>query len=271
MHKINRRGVLASLGMIGGSAVVSGCGAPADGVLVAAGQATPSQPAPSQPAPEAAAPWSYLRLDPDAVARTAYRIFPEGLCMYAVVGSVMTELSNKVRQPYGSFPLEMMRYGAEGMGGWGTLCGVVNGAAALVGLFRSGRHDQQREELLNELCLWYENTALPLYEPEVSEAGDIGASVAGSVLCHISVERWCRANHSDAFSARRRERCRRLSADGARMVVEMLNRDAGKPWDGLDIPAGTQSCIECHGRNTQRDTLTRMGCAICHQVDADHP
>jgi hypothetical protein len=288
MHKINRRDALASLGLLGGSALMTGCGgsassssiagtAEADTPMAVATAAHP--PAPTSEAHPAAAAvtaapadWTYVRLDPRVVAEQAYRMYPQGNCMYAVVGSVITELANQVGEPFRSFPFQMMRYGASGLGGWGSLCGVVNGGAALIGLFRNGQQDKEREELLAEFCLWYETTALPTYEPAESQVTDpIDASVAGSVLCHISVDRWCKTNGCEAFSPQRSERCRRLSTDGVLKVVELLNRDAGEPRDFLDISAETHACIECHGRNSRRDALAKMNCVTCHQFDTEHP
>lgn len=62
----------------------------------------------------------------------------------------------------------MMRYGDGRVGGWSTPCGVVDGAAALIGLFQSEKAKEKREELITEFCIWYEHSALPQYQPELA-------------------------------------------------------------------------------------------------------
>jgi hypothetical protein len=289
MQVLNRRRALASLGLMGGSALLSGCGggSPA-GQDVSAGEIAASSrdiprpaPAPVEPSPAdraidhlaaMAGNWTYQPLDPVAVGQLAYDMYPQGSCMYAVFGSVITQLADKVGGPFVHFPLRMMRYGATGIGGWGSVCGVVNGCAALVGLFHDEKKDSRRDELISDICLWYEATALPLFQPaEPAGVEQVKTCVSGSVLCHVSVSKWCKANGCDAYSPQRRERCRRMSADGAMRVVELLNGDAGSTLDFVDFTPQTQACIDCHGNENLRDSLGKMSCVSCHQFDSRHP
>ena len=289
MQKLSRRHLLASLGALGSSVWIAGCGGTASsGVAGSSESATaatsyiPRTIPPEESLAESAlstpehspigADWSYVRLDPLAVAKTAYQIYPQGACMYSVFGSVMIELGKRAGEPFRSFPFQMMRYGASGLGGWGSVCGMLNGAAALIGLFYPDDKDKDREELLTELCLWYETARLPMYEPEdCRDIGPIEPSTAGSVLCHISVNQWCKVNDCPAFDSRRSERCRRLSTDGAIKVVEMLNRDCPSAGDFLDISADTHGCLECHGRGELNNSLGRMSCVSCHDMGDGHP
>jgi hypothetical protein len=216
--------------------------------------------------------WTYVILDAPTVAETAYRIYPEGGCMYAVVGSVITELAKKVGDPFRSFPIEMMRYGDGGVGAWGSLCGVVNGGSALLGLFHGEKSKTTREELITELCIWYEKTALPQYEPaEPKWADDAEASVADSLLCHISTAQWCKVTECGAFSMEKKERCRRLAADGAAKVVGILNRAKMDESDFVELSDDVISCIDCHGPKDMADAMGKMNCATCHQFEGDHP
>ena len=80
-------------------------------------------------------PWVYHELDPQTTADRAYQLYPEGNCMYALFGSVMIQFAELYGEPYSSFPIAMMKYGASGIGEYGTICGALNGAAALFGLF----------------------------------------------------------------------------------------------------------------------------------------
>jgi hypothetical protein len=211
-------------------------------------------------------------LDPAVVAQTAYRIYPEGGCMYAVVGSVILELAKKIGEPYRSFPIEMMRYGDGGVGAWGSLCGVVNGGSALIGLFQNEKAKTIREELITELCVWYETSSLPQYEPaEPKWADDAKPSIAGSLLCHVSIAQWCRAAECGAFSMEKKERCRRMAADGAGKVVGILNRAKTEESDFVELSAEVHGCIDCHGPKDMADAMGKMNCATCHAFDGDHP
>lgn len=286
MHKFSRRHVLASLGIMGGSAVLTGCGRQLSGEQEAlshqavdtGGRTEAAEPAPpAQAAVEqlanASRDWTYRELDAEEVGQLAYDIYPQGSCMYSVFGSVIMQLANKVGEPFRSFPTEMMRYGAVGIGGWGSVCGVVNGCSALIGLFHRGDDERKiREELTADVCLWYENEALPTFQPDNPALDvEIAASASESVLCHVSSSAWCRAAGCDAFSVERRERCRRLSAQGAMKVVEVLNNKANGNPDFVDINAEVHSCIECHGKDSQRDSLGMMNCMPCHSFDGEHP
>lgn len=260
MKKTRRREVLARFGALGGGALL-GLGARGTGA-----------PGGLDGRPSGAASWKYVPLDPVRVAETAYRFFPEGGCMYAMVGSVVVALADAVGEPFRSFPFEMMRYGEGGLGRWGAVCGVVNGAAALFGLFHSAKEREPRETLIGEFCTWYETTELPHYQPsQPGLGGSVARSVAGSVLCHVSLSQWCAASKFTPFSPQKMERCRRLTADGAMKAVDLLNRVArGQALDG-SIAAATRQCVGCHGSQGRADAVGKMACAPCHAaLPADH-
>ena len=268
MDKVNRRRLLASLGTLSGSALLAGVGTclQMDGTL----QADDLR---SIGGSETGPRWDYVKLDPAQVGETAYRIYSEGGCMYAVVGSVIGALAELKGEPFRSFPLGMMRYGAGGVGHWGSVCGIVNGASSLIGLFHSEVSKESREAMIAEFCLWYETTALPAYKPEKPHlAADIDASVAGSVLCHISTIKWCEASAYDAYSAEKKERCMRFTADGAMKVVEILNRKADDAaCEFASLTADVKSCVDCHGKKELADATGKMSCNACHQFEKKHP
>ena len=270
MKPINRRHLLASLGVLGGSSIFSGCGQNLSGMDV--GRAR-SEDGPTELPSPTSAPWSYQPIEPEAVGQTAYRIYPEGGCMYAVVGSVIGELADKVGDPFRSFPVEMMRYGDGGVGAWGSLCGIVNGGSALIGLFHREKSKETREELITDLCAWYETTSLPKFVPtEPGWFDEAEPSVAGSVLCHISTAEWCKATGYEAFCVEKKERCRRMAADGAMKIVDILNRKArDESCDFARLSPETKSCVDCHGPRDIQDAMGKMSCATCHQFDRRHP
>jgi len=282
MTQISRRKVLSTLGTVGAASLLTGCrdaslsssaaaagpSQPADGAC----PATPAHAAQITPSGPSSLTWDYVRLDPADVADRAYRIYPEGGCMYAVVASVVGALADRVGEPFRSFPVEMMRYGDGGVGAWGSLCGVVNGGAALIGMFRNEKTKKRREAIITELGVWYETTPLPEYRPISPKwADEAEPSVAGALLCHVSDSRLCKASAREAFSVEKNEGWRRLAADGASKIVQLLNRDLeGDLIEGKLTPA-VNTCVDCHGTKNLENAMVKMNCATCHQFERKHP
>lgn len=267
MTAINRRDLMATLGALGGSALLTGCGEKAlSGPMDSFDDARP-RPAVSKPTT-----WNYAELDPAVVAARAYDLYPEGSCMYALVGGIITTLADKVGEPFRSFPLEMMRYGAGGIGHWGSVCGIVNGGSAMLGLFQSEKDPEEREHLITEFCTWYETTPLPRYEPAEPRWSDEAAScVPGSILCHVTISNWCEATGREAYCMEKKERCRRTTADGAIKVVDILNRKSAGAFETPKLASDVQACVNCHGKEGRGDPLAKMNCASCHEVEEKHP
>ena len=218
-------------------------------------------------------PWTYRELEPDITAQRAYHIYEKGYCMYAVFASVVLQLAEECGEPYRSFPVDMMRYGGGGTAGWGSLCGALNGSAALIGLF--AETDEDLRTFVDELFLWYEQTELPVYIPKKPTYSiDIPKSASASVLCHVSVTRWCRVSGYKAFSDPQKERCRRLAADTARKTVELLNaRIVGRASVTPQFSKETEQCRSCHTRDSEPQSFSgKMICTSCHSIDLDkHP
>ena len=165
----------------------------------------------------------------------------------------------------------MMKYGEGGVGLWGSLCGTLNGGAAVIGLFVSDK--PQREQLIAQLFAWYESTELPSYQPEeASPVTDIPRSVADSVLCHVSLGKWCHVAGKKVGSPEMKERCRRLTAEVAAKTVELLNAHLQEPCTFSGPAPAVKACLSCHGNSDRRDTIGQMQCGICHQhLSAAHP
>jgi hypothetical protein len=192
--------------------------------------------------------------------------------MYAVTGSVILALAKEAGEPFQSFPISMMRYGDGGIGHWGSLCGVINGGAALIGLFQSEQEKERREAQIAELCVWYETSSLPKYVPaEPQWAADAEPSIAGSLLCHVSTAQWCEVSGCGAFSMAKKERCRRLATDGAIKIVDILNRNLEDAPQFRTITPKVRACVDCHGPQDQADAMVKMNCATCHQFEGEHP
>jgi hypothetical protein len=137
-----RRDVLGAVGIAAGSCALSSC-------------ATEEMGSFHDGAGKPIFPWKYAELDPDMAAHRAYHDWDKAYCMYATFAPAISQLADKYGQPYRSFPVEMMRYGAGGVAGWSSLCGTVNGSAALMSLFV--KKEEQLQQLVDELFLWYQH------------------------------------------------------------------------------------------------------------------
>jgi hypothetical protein len=255
MKSFTRREVLSSVGLAAGAGLLA-CRA----AELRAGEDVGS---------DASKGSTLVPLDAAVVADKAYRIYPEGACMYATFASIVSSLGELVGEPYRSFPLEMMRYGEGGVSGWGSLCGALNGAAAVIGFVFPGKDGSRRAELVAELFSWYEQSQLPKFRPTQTAVSSeipssIAKSVANSVLCHVSVSRWCKVSRCDAFSPEKRERCRRLTADVVLKTVELLNRSQEPSSRFAGLSAETNSCVTCHGKSDRSDVMVKMRCDTCH-------
>lgn len=254
--EVSRRQLLNSVGSAAGAILLAGVGDAQGG--------SPKQ------EPNRANDWKYVKLTPATVAAEAYRLMPQGGCMYGLFASVMSEMAQIQGEPYLSFPVHMMKYGEGGVGLWGALCGAVNGGAAIIGLFVPQK--EPREQLIAELFSWYETADLPTYCPKA--AGDSTpacTSVACSVLCHVSAGRWCAASGNEIGSPEMKERCRRLTAEVAAKTVALLNANLREPCKFAGLSPEVKSCLSCHGKDLH-DTIGQMQCTVCHQqLSKEHP
>lgn len=250
MKSLTRRELLALAGIAAGSCAVSSC--------VREQLASP-------PAKEPRLRWALARLDPDITADRAYQDYYQGHCMYGVFKSIVWQLAEQPGEPYKSFPFDMMKYGAGGVAGWGSLCGGLNGGAAVIALFATTQ-DQARL-LTHELFRWYETTALPAYVPKRAKLSmEMPKSVSNSVLCHASVSSWCKVSGHLAFSKEHNERCARLAADTAKMTVQILNRSLQDQFAATyTLSPETKRCQSCHARGGElENSLGEMNCTTCH-------
>lgn len=247
-EKKSRRALFGSIAVAAGSYTLGGLTAGS----VARGAAQDDQANPPQV--DCTWPWRYFSLDPKKVAARAYDLYPEGSCMYAVGAAIITELAETHGEPYASFPVDMMRFGHGGVAGWGTICGTLNGAGNVFGLFVKDK--EECELLIDELFDWYRGTAQPVYIPEGGEA--IRLVEPRSVLCHVSSIRWCEKAGKYIKGLERKERCRRLSASVAAKTVMLLNayavnqvpekRHLSAMEDPGDPAISKMNCAMCHGR-----------------------
>ena len=220
--------------------------------------------------------WCHVQLNPEEVAVRAYEFYEEGSCMYASFKALSTSMSEAVANTNAGLSralriliCHMMKYGHSGLGGQGTLCGAINGAAAMFGLFI--KEKSTLDALIAELCSFYESAELPVFRPENSKFEPMPQSVAGSVLCHISQTVWCQKSRKSPFSKFRSDRCKRLTADIAAMAAHILNRYAEGGLADIGLHHNeNQRCLDCHGPEGPVVRVSaKMNCLPCHGSE-DH-
>lgn len=215
--------------------------------------------------------WDYHPLDPVTAAELAYKNYDVGSCMYATFTSILSQLSDKYDAPYNSFPIHMMKYGHGGVGGFGSVCGTLNGAASLIGLFVIDK--KIVDSLITGLFRWYEKNQLPEFKPQNAVLDYTPqTSSSGSILCHASITNWGKESGQKAQSKERKERCRRLTADVAARITHILNDYFSNNYITIGHDDETaRTCMTCHGSEGKLDnTAGKMTCTTCHDKSLAH-
>jgi hypothetical protein len=215
--------------------------------------------------------WTYTHLDPDITASLAYENYPKGSCMYGVFTSIIFQLAEKIGEPFSSFPVQMMKYGHGGVCGSGTICGTLNGAAALIGLLHTKK--EVRDVLMAELFSYYESTPLPVFKPNEPIFDCImPTSVANAFMCHASASRWVKTTGLRIDSQERIERCRRLTADIAAKTVSILNDYHENIFmANMHDNETVRTCMTCHSQKGKvANTNGKMNCTSCHTKSVGH-
>lgn len=207
-------------------------------------------------------PWPYEKLDPDKTAEIAYNEWYRVFCGAAVINSVFSQLSEKVGEPYTSFPSDAFVFLEGGMVGWGTICGSNAGANivanTIIGPRIAGPECENGAAIGADILQWYSEAALPTFSPkEPRQKAKIVQTTSNSPLCHVSVGKWMKESGYAISSPERRDRCARVAASVAHNLVKDLNawkdgsykaKSSWKPASNMGITA-QQNCAECHGAN----------------------
>ncbi len=213
----------------------------------------------------------YCQLNPEATAELAYQLYSEGSCMYATFSSIASQLAEKIGEPYASVPFKMFKYGHGGVGGYGTLCGALNGAAAICGLLFDEK--DTRDRLITDIFQWYEKTTLPLFIPQNPKFDSTLPSVASnSVLCHAANTNWCNETGFGISSEQRKEKCRRLTADVVLKLTTTFNEVfAGRYVANTHGDKAVSTCNSCHGNEGKLKNVSgKMSCNSCHTESVGH-
>jgi len=223
-------------------------------------------------------PWPYATLDVEDVRKRGHFHYYQGGCMYGSSSALLTALIDKVGAPYNLMPRDMFRYGSGGIGGWGTVCGSLNGACAIITLVAGKDYGA----LVNELMAWYTETPFPSdianqYAPnheylveEYKSDEVLPTTISHSPLCHVSVNTWCHTTGFASGSKQRAERCARLTGDVAAKTVELLNAHALGQFTASKFE--TAACTGCHftGENYEAGQFIigkGSNCTDCHGDD----
>ncbi len=219
-------------------------------------------------------PWKYAKLDVEEGRILGHDSYSGGGCGFAGFHGLMKMLQDKVGEPFTNIPTKMMSYGGGGIKGWGTVCGAINSAAAVINLVCDKKNSG---EAINELFNWYSQSKFPTdvsnkYAKEKTFTVDNGIgtlpqSISNSPLCHASVTNWCSESGIAIHSKKQKERCARLSGDVVAKTIEILNNMNDETFMPVFAAAKpVTDCGSCHsGKGEVENTATKMNCISCHE------
>jgi hypothetical protein len=271
---MSRRKFLTGAGAVVGAATVSG--------LVLA-----KDPSTAEAAATVNVPWPYpadpgLQPDPETLARRGFETFNASGCCEGTWWPLVEYLAALYPDTWGTVPKNMFRFGGGGIAGWGTICGTLNGSAALIGMtVANGTH---RTNLTNAIFQYYATTPLPTNDAYKSHLGQLGlpstwdpavripidnapTSTADSPLCHASLVQWTMTTGASDGGPLQKDRCGKAVFDVMFKNVQLLNAyftAASAPSVPLD--PSVAACGACHVTYTG----AKMACSSCHENTLDH-
>ncbi|PLX49511.1 MAG: chain A iron centre cytochrome C protein [Desulfobulbaceae bacterium] len=204
-------------------------------------------------------PWPYVKLDPVKTAEICYDEWYRVFCGGAVINSVVSQLREKVGEPYTSFPSDSFTFLEGGQVGWGTICGSPAGANIVANLIIGPRiaGSPDGHHISADIMQWYSEANMPVFQPinPRVDPAKIVKTTSQSPLCHISVGKWMKEAGLSLKSAERKDRCARVAASTAYRLVELLNAwhdGTYEPTNNFSAASdfgitGQFNCMECHG------------------------
>lgn len=159
----------------------------------------------------------------------------------------------------------MFVWARGGVSNWGTLCGALIPAGAIIELV-AGK--DKGLPITSELLGWYTDNPFPSTKFDaLSKFPGQVQTVAKSPLCHNSVSRWLDASKKRVGDPERGDRCAKVSGDVAYRTAEYLNAfSEGKFVAAWKPSEEYASCLPCHrGANSLRDDqVGYSNCLPCH-------
>ncbi|MET1102252.1 MAG: C-GCAxxG-C-C family protein [Pyrodictiaceae archaeon] len=225
-------------------------------------------------------PLPYKPLDPEKVKVYAYELYYKHMhCGAGVFGGLVLALRQAVGGPWNNIPIHVLLWQKGGGVGYGATCGALAGAASVISLVLP---EKLADQAINQLFRWYETYPFPSWTPPdklVEQYGKVKGplprSISYSILCHVSVTRWCLAARKSSGSPERAERCGRLTGEVAAKAAEILNEifKTGKvPFVAVDpFTANAEyGCRSCHRKGAPYETggwtRAKMDCIVCHKA-----
>lgn len=219
-------------------------------------------------------PYAYQTIDPEVARQNTHTLYwNDKDCCAGVFGGIAQTLAAAMGDPWTDFPIEVMLFGRGGGVSWGSICGALNGAAALISLVVE---KDPSTALINEVWGWYCSEELPTDAANAATyttqnyVGNLAQNISGSPLCHASVSQWCNVADKKVGDVERKERCARLAGDIAAKTVEVLNAYFANTFTGTFADSSTVAgCLACHGSSSSivGNVMTHMECSSCHPGD----
>ncbi|AEM39066.1 split soret cytochrome c precursor [Pyrolobus fumarii 1A] len=246
-------------------------------------------------------PWPYVKLDPEETRKLGHLGYYAFECAGGAFWAIAVQLREKIGYPWTLLPIPSreevlravnegghghlacpMQYGYGGAVGWSTLCGSLNGSLFIINMVAENR---DWDKIGKALMRWYETFPFPsdkmneyvtrgevyVKRERLKSSKWLPRSVSGSVLCHVSVSKWCVVSGYASGSKERAERCARLTGDVAAKTVELLNayfEGRLEEVTKIKLSPTTVGCRVCHykGKEYEIGQFTRgyMQCETCH-------
>lgn len=257
---MTRRKFLIGTGALIATGGIIGCSSD-KGTAGTSANATPASTGEAGSTP--ALPWSYKKLNVDDVRKRGYEGYFKFGCCYGAAEALLLTLKETSGGSWGTIPMEMFKYGAGGAYSWGTLCGALNGALAVIAVA-----SEKHAEIGNELIGWYTKFPFPSDKHEAyCKVPKQNTTVSDSPLCHVSVSKWAVANGAKINEAMKKDRCAKVTGDTAAKAAELLNQALdGAIVAAYQVPAEFSHCMQCHqGASSMLDNEQgKMNCLSCH-------
>jgi hypothetical protein len=232
-----------------------------------------------------AIPWPYptdpsLQPDPETLARHSYEIYYAAGCAEATWWPIVEVLSAANPTTWGTLPKNVFKFGGGGVGSWGTLCGTLNGSAAIIAMTGAP------VKITDEIMQHYAETPLPTngidkavaagwtpapFPPQVSIPSplpNVPTSTAHSQLCHASLSQWTMTTGAADGSTQQKDRCAKACHDLVLKTVTLLNayhaNHANLPAGALDPTVAACQPL-CHS-----SAKGKMACDSCHDQTPGH-
>ena len=172
----------------------------------------------------------------------------------------------------------MMQWARGGGKGFCGTCGSLTAACVIANMICD---NETANQIVLELHNWYCDTKFPsdlinkmasnkeLYVDDYKTTEKLTQVKPDSILCHVSVTRWCMESGYASGSSERSERCARVAADCAYKLTELLNQVADGTFKRkYKIPNEVNQCRSCHSKSKPYDkghwSRGKMRCSNCH-------